>query len=74
MKSIAQAITESSHERDVLFSTLDHHHVSSQRTLDKNKARHCNFNIIVDKPVEYRDSMQVFFVSFAEFQKTTDST
>ena len=46
MDSIAQTITQSSDEGEVLFSTIDPHYAYSQLPLDDDTAKQCNFNII----------------------------
>ena len=49
MDNIAQSISESSHESEVLFSTIDLRYAYSQLPLDEATAKHCNFNIIGDQ-------------------------
>ena len=46
MDNIAQSISESSHESEVYFSTIDLRYAYSQLPLDEATAKHCNFNII----------------------------
>ena len=43
MNSIAQTITQSSNEGEVLFSTIDLRYSYSQLPLDGDTAKHCNF-------------------------------
>ena len=49
MDSIAQTITQSSDEGEVLFSTIDLRYAYSQLPLDEDTAKQCNFNIIGGK-------------------------
>ena len=46
MENIAQTITQSSDEKEVLFSTIDLRYAYSQIPLDEDTAKQCNFNII----------------------------
>ena len=77
MDNIAQSISESSHESEVLFSTIDLRYAYSQLPLDEATAKHCNFNIIGGQATgTYR-----FITGFygltdmpAEFQKAIDTT
>ena len=46
MDNIAQTITQSSDEGQVLFSTIDLRYAYSQLQLDENTAKQCNLNII----------------------------
>ena len=77
MDNIAQSISESSHEGEVLFSTIDLRYAYSQLPLDEATAKQCNFNIIGGQATgTYR-----FITGFygltdipAEFQKAIDST
>ena len=46
MDNISQPISESSHESEVYFSTIDLRYAYSQLPLDETTAKHCNFNII----------------------------
>ena len=77
MDNIAQSISESSHEGEVLFSTIDLRYAYSQLPLDEATAKQCNFNIISGQATgTYR-----FITSFygltdmpAEFQKSIDNT
>ena len=77
MDNIAQSVSESSHESEVLFSTIDLRYAYSQLPLDEATAKHCNFNIIGGQATgTYR-----FITGFygltdmpAEFQKAIDTT
>ena len=76
MDNIAQSISESSHESEVLFSTIDLCYAYSQLQLEESTAKHFNFNIIGDQATgTYR-----FITGFygltdmpAEFQKAIDT-
>ena len=46
MDNIAQSISESSHEGEVLFSTIDLRYTYSQLPLDEATAKQCIFNIV----------------------------
>ena len=46
MDKIAQSISESSHEGEVLFSTIDLRYAYNQLPLDEATAKQCNFNIV----------------------------
>ena len=77
MDNIAQSISESSHESEVLLSTIDLRYAYSQLPLDEATAKHCNFIIIGGQATgTYR-----FITGFygltdmpAEFQKAIDTT
>ena len=77
MDNIAQSISESSHEDEVLFSTIDLRFAYSQLPLDEATAKQCNFNIVGGQATgTYR-----FITGFngltdmpTEFQKAIDST
>ena len=76
MDNIAQSISESSHEGEVLFSTIDLRYAYSQLPLDEATAKQCNFNIVGGQATgTYR-----FITGFygltdmpAEFQKAIDN-
>ena len=76
MDNIAQSISESSHEGEVLFSTIDLRNACSQLPLDEATAKQCIFNIVGQATGTYR-----FITGFygltdmpAEFHKAIDST
>ena len=77
LDNIAQSIAESSHEGEVLFSTMDLRYAYSQLPLDETTAKQCNFNIIGGQATgTYR-----FITGFygltelpAEFQIAIDNT
>ena len=77
MDKIAQSISESSHEVEVLFSTIDLRYAYSQLPLDEATAKQCNFIIVgVQATGTY-----LFITGFygltampAQFQKTIDNT
>ena len=46
MENIAQSVSESSHEGEVLFSTVDLRYAYNQLPLDKATAKQCNFNVV----------------------------
>ena len=77
MDNIAQSITQSSNEGQILFSTIDLRYAYSRLPLDEDTANQCNFNIIgVQATGTYR-----FNTGFnrltdmpAEFQKAIDKT
>ena len=77
MDNIAQSISESSHEGEVLFSTIDLRYAYSQLPLDEATSKQCNFNIVGGQAT----GMYRFITGFygltdmpAEFQKAIDST
>ena len=77
MDSIAQTITQSSSEGDVLFSIIDLRYSYSQLPLDKDTAKHCNFNIIGGQATgTYRFNTGFYGLTDmpAEFQKAIDIT
>ena len=55
MDNIAQAISESSHERE-FFSTLDLRYAYRKLPLYEATTKHCNSNIIVGQVTERTDS------------------
>ena len=77
MDSIAQTITQSSNEGEVLFSTIDLRYAYSQLPLNKDTAKHCNFNIIGGQATgTYRFNTGFYGLTDmpAEFQKAIDIT
>ena len=77
MDSIAQTITQSSDDGEVLFSTIDLRYAYSQLPLDQETAKHCNFNIIGGQATgTYRFNTGFYGLTDmpAEFQKAVDIT
>ena len=77
MDSIAQTITQASDDGEVLFSTIDLRYAYSQLPLDKETAKHCNFNIIGGQATgTYRFNTGFYGLTDmpAEFQKAIDIT
>ena len=77
MDNIAKSISESSHESEVLFSTIDLRYAYSQIPLDEATAKHCSFNIIGGRATgTYRFITGFYGLTdvLAEFQKPIDTT
>ena len=77
MDNIAQTITQSSDEGEVLFSTIDLRYAYSQIPLDEDTAKQCNFNIIGGQATgTYRFNNGFYGLTDmpAEFQKAIDKT
>ena len=77
MDSIAQTITQSSDDGEVLFSKIDLRYAYSQLPLDPETAKHCNFNIIGGQATgTYRFNTGFYGLIDmpAEFQKAIDIT
>ena len=77
MDSVAQTITQASDDGEVLFSTIDLLYAYSQLPLDKETAKHCNFNIIGGQATgTYRFNTGFYGLTDmpAEFQKAIDIT
>ena len=77
MHSIAQTITQSSDDGEVLFSTIDLRYAYSQLPLDPETAKHCNFNLIGGQATgTYRFNTGFYGLTDmpAEFQKAIDIT
>ena len=77
MDNIAQSISESSHEGEVLFSTIDLRYAYNQLPLDEATAKQCNFNIVGGQATgTYRFITRFYGLTdmLAEFQKAIDST
>ena len=77
MDSIAQAITQSSDEVEVLFSTIDLCYAYSRLPLDAETAKQCNFNIIGGQATgTYRFNNGFYGLTDmpAELQKAIDKT
>ena len=75
MDNIAQKITQSSDEGEVLFSTLDLRYVYSQILLDEDTAKQCNFSIIGGQATGTYRSNNGFYGRTdmpAKFQKAID--
>ena len=77
MDSIAQTITQSSDEGEVLFSTIDLRYAYSQLPLDEDTAKQCNFNIIGGKATgtyRFNNGFYGLMDMPAELQKAIDKT
>ena len=77
MDNIAQSITQSSNEGQLLFSTIDLRYAYSQLPLDEDTANQCNFNIIGGQATgTYRFNTGFYGLTDmpAEFQKAIDKT
>ena len=77
MDSIAETITQSSVEGEVLFSTIDLRYAYSQLPLDDDTAKQCNFKIIGGQATgTYRFNTGFYGLTDmpAEFQKAIDKT
>ena len=77
MDNIAQSISESSHEGEVLFSTIDLRYAYSQLPLDEATAKQCNFNIVGGQATgTYRFTTGFYGLTDmpAQFQKAIDNT
>ena len=75
MDNIAQSLTQSSNEGQVLFSTIDLRYACSQLPLDEDTAKQCNFNIIGGQATEtYRFNTGFYGLTDmpAEFPKAID--
>ena len=77
MDNIAQSITQSYNEGQILFSTIDLRYAYSQLPLDEDTANQCNFNIIGGQATgTYRFNTGFYGLRDmpAEFQKAIDKT
>ena len=77
MDNIAQTITQSSDEGQVLFSTIDLRYAYSQIPLDEDTLKQCNFNIIGGQATgTYRFNNGFYGLTDmpAEFQKAIEKT
>ena len=77
MDNIAQTITQTSDEGEVLFSTIDLRYAYSQIPLDEDTAKQCNFNIKGGQATgTYRFNNGFYGLTDmpAEFQKVIDKT
>ena len=77
MENIAQSISYSSHEGEVLFSTIDLCYAYSQLPLDEATAKQCNFNILGGQATgKYRFTTSFYGLTNmqAQFQKAIDNT
>ena len=77
MDSIAQTITQSSDEGEVIFSAIDLRYAYSQILLDDDTAKQCNFKIIGGQASgTYRFNSDFYGLTDmpAEFQKAIDKT
>ena len=75
MDNIAQTITQSSDEGEVLFSTIDLRYAYSQLPLDDDTAKQCYFNIIGSQATgTYRFNTEFYGLKDmpAKFQKAID--
>ena len=75
--TIAQTITQSSDDGEVLFSTIDLRYAYSQLPLDPETSKHCNFNIIGGQATgTYRFNTGFYGLTDmpAEYQKAIDIT
>ena len=75
MDNIAQTITQSSDEGQVLFSTIDLRYAFSRLPLDEDTAKHGNFNMIGGQATgTYRFNTGFYGLTDmpAEFQKAID--
>ena len=76
MDNIAQSITQSSSEGQLLFSTIELPYAYSQ-LLDEDTAKQCNFNIIGGQATgtyRFNTGFYGLWVMPAEFQKAIDKT
>ena len=77
MDTIAQTITQSSDEGEVLFSTIDLRYAYNQLPLDDDTAKQCNFNIIGGQATGTNRFNTEFYGLTdmpAKFQKAIDKT
>ena len=77
MDNIAQTITQSSDEEEVIFSTIDLGYAYSQIPLDENIAKLCDFNIIGGQATgtyRFNSGFDGLTDMPAKFQKTIDKT
>ena len=77
MDNIAQSISESSHEGEVLFSAIDLRYAYSQPPLDEAKAKQFNFDIVGGQATGTYRFITGFYGLMdmpAEFQKAIDNT
>ena len=77
MDNIAQTITQSSDEGEVLFSTIDLGYAYSQIPLDEEKAKQCNFNIVgsqITGTYRFNNGFYGLTDMPAEFQNAIDKT
>ena len=77
LMDIAQSITQSSNEAQILFSTIDLRYAYSQLPLDEDTAKQCNFKIIGGQATgTYRFNTGFYGLTDmpAEFQKAIDKT
>ena len=77
MDNIAQTITQSSNEGEVLFSTIGIRYAYSQIPLDEDTAKQCNFNIIGGQTTgtyRFNNGFYGLMDMPGEFQKAIDKT
>ena len=77
MDNIAQTITQSSNEGEVLFSTIDIRYAYSQIPLDEDTAKQCNFNFIGGQTTgtyRFNNGFYGLMDKPGEFQKVIDKT
>ena len=75
--NIAQSISESSHEREVLYSTINSRYAYSQLPLDEATTKQCNFQIIIGEATGIYRFVTGFYGltnMLAEFHKAIDNT